>query len=440
VALVLALLGIAALAPQADATVSPFLTGTSPASPGTSSEPLIRGNADGVITARYEGPAPFFDANEALSPTATEPGATITIYTALGCTGPVAATGTAADLEGAGIPVTVAPDSETTFYANQTGAGETSSCSNGIVYQQVTSAPAPPTLTGTSPGSPADDNFPRVQGSSAAHSIVSLYADPSCSGNPLASGTAAAFTSPGIEIQVPDNSTTTVHALATLAGVPSACSSPSLSYQEVTPAVTAPGGGGTGDGGAGAGSNGKAKPPAPRLRTVPGTIGNSPSPLLAGSAPQAVVVKIFASADCSGGLLSKVSAAQLSAGVPTPVAVNALTAFSARSVDSDGDQSECSAPVLYTEDSIAPRTRITAGPGVKTVRPTVVFRFTDITAGPETSFRCKLDRRPWKGCHAPLRLKRLGHKRHTLQVKAFDAAGNREKRPVKRSFQVVPKP
>jgi hypothetical protein len=119
------------------------------------------------------------------------------------------------------------------------------------------------------------------------------------------------------------------------------------------------------------------------------------------------------------------------------MAPNTTALFSARSVDSDGDKSACSDPVDYTDDSIAPRTRITLGPGVKTVRRTVVFRFADITGGSQTHFLCKVDRRPWKECNAPLKLKRLGHRRHVLKVKAYDAAGNREKRPVKRSFKVV---
>jgi hypothetical protein len=111
--------------------------------------------------------------------------------------------------------------------------------------------------------------------------------------------------------------------------------------------------------------------------------------------------------------------------------------LTARSVDSDGDRSVCSDPVGYTDDSIAPRTRITVGPGIKTLRHTVVFRFTDSTGGPDTHFLCKLDKKHWKECSAPLRLKHLGHRRHILKVKAYDAAGNREKRPVARSFQVI---
>ncbi len=79
------------------------------------------------------------------------------------CTGPVAATGTSAELEGAGIQVTVAPDSTTTFYATQTDPsdpGNPSLCSTpGLTYTQAT-PPNPPVVTAVTPVGPADDNNP----------------------------------------------------------------------------------------------------------------------------------------------------------------------------------------------------------------------------------------------------------------------------------------
>jgi len=407
-------------APPASATVAPILTSTNPTSPGTSLEPRIVGNADGVITTVVK--------TRAILPRATEPGNTITIYTDPSCTGPSAATGTAAELESPGITVTVAPDSETTFYANETGLGGASTCSNGITYKQVTTAPAPPTFTGVTPASPANDNSPHLQGSAAASSIVYLYTNALCSGEPVALGTATQFGGSGIGASVADNSTTTFYAVASLAGLRSTCSSSSVTYQEVTPPEEQGGGGG---------SNGSAKPPAPHLRVAPGAYGNTMKPIVSGSAQEAASVKVFAAPGCAGGVVAKGSPTQLSAGFSVSVGPNTVTDFSARSVDSDGDPSACSDTVEYTEDSIAPKTRFTAGPGATTKKKTVVFRFADITKGPATSFLCKLDKKPWKACQAPLKLKGLGHKRHTLQVKAYDAAGNREKHPVKRSFQVV---
>jgi hypothetical protein len=418
------------------ATPTPVLTATNPASPGTATEPRIHGNADGVITS-VVGPR-----TRPLT-RAIEPGAAINLYTDAACIGTVVASGTAAELEGAGIAVKVGLDSETTFYANQTGFAGTSSCSNGITYRQVSSAPAAPVFSGATPASGANENFPRLQGSVDPGAIVFIFDTPECNGSPRGSGTGAEFAGAGIEVNVPDNSTTAFFAMATLAGIPSGCSVTSVTYQEVTPVGGGSESGGGSSGGGGNGgtaappSNGAAKPPPPHLRTVPGNIANDALPMIVGNAPQAAKVSIFTSLDCSGGALWSGPASEFAAGVQVAMTPNTTAIFSARSVDSDGDRSACSDPVAYTDDSIAPKTRITLGPGVKTLRRTVVFRFADITNGPQTHFLCKVDRKPWKECNAPLKLKHLGHRKHVLKVKAYDAAGNHEKRPVMRSFKVV---
>lgn len=434
--LMIALAVSAVIAPAALATQTPALTGTNPASPGASRTLWIRGNADGVITSVVRHSIPLGPIRRAL-----EPGNLITLYTEPNCTGPpIVETGTAEELEGAGIEVTVSRDSETTFYATQTNLnlGDTSSCSNGIVYQQVTTPPAPPVFAATSPASPANNNFPHLSGTAAANSIITFYRNSTCSGSTVGSGTAAAFAAGGIPVQVADNSTTSFYAIATLAGISSACSSSSISYQEVTPAEEPGGGGGTTNPPV---SDPPGKPQPPKLRTIPGGIANDTTPLITGSAPGAMTVKIYSTADCKGPLLVKGSASQFQAGLPVQIVPNTTVAFYGKSVDGGGDESDCSpVPAVYTDDSIAPKTRITAGPGVKTLKRTVVFRFADITGGPDTKFLCKVDRKPWKPCHAPLRLKKLGHKRHTLRVKAYDGAGNREKTGVKRSFQVVSSP
>lgn len=95
--------------------------------------------------------------------------------------------------------------------------------------------PAAPTLTGTSPASPADDNSPEILGSAAATTTVRIYANASCTGAPLATGSSAALASPGITVSVADNTTTTFHASATDGdGNTSACSA-GAQYTESTP-------------------------------------------------------------------------------------------------------------------------------------------------------------------------------------------------------------
>jgi hypothetical protein len=94
--------------------------------------------------------------------------------------------------------------------------------------------------------------------------------------------------------------------------------------------------------------------------------------------------------------------------------------------------------VTYVEDSIAPRTRITMAPGSKTRRRKAVFRFADVSGDPTgTKFECKLDRRKWRACYSPFKVKGLGYSRHTIKIRATDAVGNAEAKAVKRSFKVV---
>jgi hypothetical protein len=108
---------------------TPSLTGTNPTSPNVATEPRIVGEA--------------------------EPGTSIKIYPTADCSGPPAATGTAAELLGTGVKVTVKAGSTTTFHATATnGSGDTSACSTAAAtYTQQASAPPPPPQEEPSGGS-----------------------------------------------------------------------------------------------------------------------------------------------------------------------------------------------------------------------------------------------------------------------------------------------
>jgi hypothetical protein len=100
----------------------------------------------------------------------------------------------------------------------------------------VDAASPTPAFTRSSPVSPANENAPRIIGTSFANSMVSLYTNPSCTGASVGNSPAAGFAAPGIAVSVADNSTTTFFATATdLAGFASPCSSSSLTYVESTP-------------------------------------------------------------------------------------------------------------------------------------------------------------------------------------------------------------
>lgn len=443
----LLLLGLWALAapiaPVAHAApFEPVLTNTNPGSPGTSLTPRIQGSEGGiVISVVRTGATGGGPVGRAL-----DPAAPITIYeedpTCLDA-GAVVAAGNVGELESPGIQIpssVIDPGSITTFYATQGEAADPSDCSAGIKYRHVTAPPGPPALNSVSPVSPANDNLPRLIGSADPEATVSIYADPSCSGAPLATGTGLVFGAPGIQVPVADNSTTTFYANAGWAGLFSGCSSSSVSYQEVSPQeLPKENQGGHAPPKEPPAPDPPGKPPVPKLRTLPAGVANNNTPLVTGSARDAARVEIFAEAGCKGAPMAKGSASEFSAGLSVQVIDNVTVTFYGVSVDGGGDRSPCSPdPVVYVEDSNRPLTKITMGPGIKTRKRTAVFRFLDAAGEtPGTSFLCKLDRHKWKPCSAPFRAKRLGRKAHTFQVKAEDRAGNREQRPAKRRFKVI---
>ncbi len=88
---------------------------------------------------------------------------------------------------------------------------------------------------------------------------------------------------------------------------------------------------------------------------------------------------------------------------------------------------------------VTPHTRITFAPASKTRTRNPVFRFADSTGQSGTRFRCRVDRKHWKRCSSPLRLKRLSRGKHVLRVLAVNAIGVAEPAPSTRRFKVVPR-
>ena len=203
---------------------APSLTSTDPRSPANDNTPEVRGTA--------------------------EPHSTVRLYTTSDCSGSPAATGGAAQLGSNGIPITVPDDSTTEVRATATDrALNVSPCSDPLSYTEDSTPPAPPTLTGTDPPSPANENSPRVQGSASPTARVRLYATADCSGDHLESALGFRLSIEGIEIEVPDNSTTDIRATATdTAGNVSGCSDPITYVEETPPPPPPPPGDGDGEG------------------------------------------------------------------------------------------------------------------------------------------------------------------------------------------------
>jgi hypothetical protein len=87
------------------------------------------------------------------------------------------------------------------------------------------------------------------------------------------------------------------------------------------------------------------------------------------------------------------------------------------------------------KDKTPPDTRITKGPPGRTHKRTVKFKFTSTEAN--STFQCKLDRKPFKTCRSPKKYKRLKPGKHAFKVRAIDPAGNVDPTPAVRRFKVL---
>ena len=86
-------------------------------------------------------------------------------------------------------------------------------------------------------------------------------------------------------------------------------------------------------------------------------------------------------------------------------------------------------------DRAAPRTRIVSGPARVGYERKAKFRFASSEA--QSSFRCKLDKKPWKKCRSPYKLK-VEPGKHLFKVRASDRFGNADPTPARFSWRVKP--
>ncbi len=189
--------------------------------------------------------------------------------------------------------------------------------------------PPPAPALSTNPSSPASNNQPRLIGSAQPGTSIDVYDNATCSGPPLASGTATQLAGPGIAVAVEKASVTEFSARATdMVPLESTCSAP-ISYTENSDIV----------------------PPAPPqlTGTDPGSPAASGTPRIRGAAEAGSAVRIYAGPACVGSPVATGSAAELgSLGIPVQVAEGATAVFSATATDSSGNTSPCSASIPYT--------------------------------------------------------------------------------------------
>lgn len=172
-------------------------------------------------------PSPAGDNTPRVVGTAPE-GATVRVYRDdPTCTGQPAATGSAADLSGTGVAVTVREDATSLLRATATVGDQTSACSAPLAYVEDSTSPAAPELLGT--------DGPRVRGRAQAGALVHVYADQAtCAGSPVAVGSAAELEGAGLALAVQGTAPVRLRATASDAGGTSPCSS-ALAYAPQTP-------------------------------------------------------------------------------------------------------------------------------------------------------------------------------------------------------------
>ena len=373
------------------APAGPSLTETTPASPANDNSPKLKGGG-------------------------SEAGATIQIFEGATCTGPAVASGPLATYTGAGLTVSVDDDSTTTFSANAVDdAGNESGCSQPLDYVEDSTAPEAPTLSSTDPASPANGTIADVLGSAEPGTTVRIYGG-SCV-EPAAYVRTAAELASGIEIEFPANQTTTLRATATdAAGNVSACSAP-LTYTEDSIA-----------------------PAAPTISsTDPASPANGTHPKVKGSAEAGSTVRLYGGSGCTGSPIGSGPAATFgAAGITLGVPANQTTSIRAAATDAAGNVSACSAPLSYTEDSIAPDTTAKAKKAkVKTRSRKAKVKFT-LGSEAGATLACGLDGKAMKPCGTAVTFT-VKPGKHVLLAVATDAVGNQDATPARAKVKVVRK-
>jgi len=255
---------------------------------------------------------------------------TVELFTNNACTGAPAISAPAETLENSGITVAVPDNTTTTFFAKATNGYGSSSCSaSGVTYTEDSAPPAAPTFTSVNPASIGNNNAPKIRGTAEAGSSVKLYTSSTCTGTAV-SGTAAAFSSPGIAMSVPDNSVTSFWATARdVAGNASSCSSTSITYTEdSTP------------------------PPVPTVSsTTPKSGSDNNSPLVLGTAEAGSTVKLYTNSTCTSTVAATGTAAAFaSPGLTVSLEDNQTKAFWATTTDAAGNVSGCSTTSVTYEE------------------------------------------------------------------------------------------
>jgi hypothetical protein len=263
-------------------------------------------------------------------------------------------------------------------------------------------SPAPPTVTGVSPASPANHNNPKVQGNAPdGTTVVAVYDNDACTGDPLNTGDAATFASPGIAVHVADDSTTDLYATATdLLDERSDCSSTSATYVEdsTPPPVQIDFG-----------------PPANTTKDRPTFDFHSTDPTAA----------LACSVDTGTPQFRPCQRGHFKQDTTLP---DGPWTFRVRATDAASNSR--TATRQFTVDTTPPTTTIIAHPRAvsRTHHYSETVSFSFVSNDPTARFLCKLDHTPVTSCTSPatyvVPAARGAESSHLFHVSAVDVLGN----------------
>ena len=268
--------------------------------------------------------------------------------------------------------------------------------STATVHLTVSCLPDAPAITATDPASPANENNPKVIGTTGGGSPtqVKIYKAAACAGSPDVTGSVTDFTGSGIAVNVADDSSTPLSAKATSPVGDSPCSN-TVTYVEDSTA------------------------PDTTIDSHPSDPSNSSSASFA-----------FSGAGAGGSFECKLDAGAFSA-CTSPQAYSSLAegshTFSVRAIDAAGNVDPTPASFTWTIDTAAPDTAIDSHPSDPSNSSSASFAFSGAGAG--GSFECKLDAGAFSACTSPQAYSSLAEGSHTFSVRAIDAAGNVDPTP-----------
>jgi hypothetical protein len=252
------------------------------------------------------------------------------------------------------------------------------------------SAPDPPTITGSTPTSPANNNSPLLSGTAAPLSTVNIFTDSSCATAPVATTTADLVGAFQVAVTVADDTSTMFHASATDATGTSVCSPNGFPYVE------------------------DSSTPAPRIDEQPADPSGSTNATFS-----------FSDAESPVTFECRLDTASFS-GCTSPKSYSALPdglhTFQVRATDALGN---VSAPTSYswTVDTVHPLVTVTDKPPLLTNQTSASFSFSASPA--PAGYECRLDGAAFAPCSSPKLYSGLGDGSHTFSVRTVSAGGTR---------------